>query len=93
MNTTTCSTRPSDARARPWRSARARSPVPWQPLAHTRGYKAHLDLDRTPPRVPDPARAQVRRRLPREPHASGRASHGHRTPAKPAILRPVQPLG
>jgi hypothetical protein len=59
----------------------------------TRGYKAHIGLDRTPPHVPDPARARVRRRLPREPRASGRASHDHHRPSKPAILHPVQPLG
>jgi hypothetical protein len=47
----------------------------------------------SPPRLPDPARARVRRRLPREQRASGRASHDHRRPAKPAILRPVRPLG
>jgi hypothetical protein len=92
---TTCSTRPSNARARPRHSARARSPAPCQPRAHAcaRRYKAHLALDRTPPRVPDPARARVRWRLPREPRASGRASHDHRRPAKPAILHPVRPLG
>jgi hypothetical protein len=87
--------RPGDARARPRRSAHACSPTPCQPHAHApaRGYKAHLGLDRTLPHVPDPAQARVRRRLPREPSASGRASHGHRRLAKPAILRPVQPLG
>jgi hypothetical protein len=57
--------------------------------AHARGYKTLLSLDCTPPRVPDPARARVHRRLPREPRASGRASHDHRRPAKLAILRPV----
>jgi hypothetical protein len=85
--------RPGNARARPWRSTRAHSPTPCQPHAGARGYKAHLGLDRTPLRVPDPARARVRRRLPREPRASGRASHGHRRLAKLAILRLVRPLG
>jgi hypothetical protein len=61
--------------------------------ARARGYKAHLGLNRTPPRVPDPARARIRRRLPRERRASGRASHGHRRQAILDILRPVRPLG
>jgi hypothetical protein len=66
-----------------------------QPLAHThaRSYKTHIGLDRTPPLTPNLARARVRRRLPREQRANGRASHDHRRPAKPAILHPVQPLG
>jgi hypothetical protein len=66
-----------------------------QPRAHacTRNYKAHLGLDRTPLHVPDPARARFRRRLHREPRASGRASHDHHRPAKLAILRPIRPLG
>jgi hypothetical protein len=66
-----------------------------QPCAHTRahGYKAHLGLNRTPPRLPDLAQARVHQRLPREPRASGRARHDHRRPAKPAILRPVRPSG
>jgi hypothetical protein len=65
------------------------------PRAHARarGYKAHLDLDRTPPCVPDPTRARVRRRLPRERRANGRASHDHHRPAKLAIIHPVRPLG
>jgi hypothetical protein len=93
MNTTTCSTRPGDARARSQRSAHARSPTPCQPRAHARacGYKSHPGLDRTPPRVPDPTQAWVRRRLPRERRASGRASHDHRRPAKPATPRPIRP--
>jgi hypothetical protein len=95
MNTTTCSTRPGNARARSRRSTRARSPAPCQPRAHAhaRGYKSHNGLDRTPPRDPNPARARVPQRLAREQRASGRASHDHRRPAKPAILRPVRPLG
>jgi hypothetical protein len=79
------------ARARPRRSTHARSPAPCQPCA--RGYKSHPGLDRTPPCVPDPTRAQVRRRLPRERRASGRASHDHCRPAKPATPRPVRSSG
>jgi hypothetical protein len=63
------------------------------PRARARGYKSHPGLDRTPLRVPDPARAQVHRRLPREQRASGRASNGHRRPAKPAIPHPARPSG
>jgi hypothetical protein len=83
------------ARARPPRSAHARSPAPCQPCAHARArvYKSHSSLDRTPPRVTDPTRAQVRRSLPRERGAIDRASHDHRRPAKPATPRPVQPSG
>jgi hypothetical protein len=84
---------PWRARACRRRSAHTRSPAPCQPRAHARGYKSHHGLDRTPPRVPDPTRAQFRRRLPRERRASGRASHDHRRPAKPATPRPVRPSG
>jgi hypothetical protein len=67
--------------------------TPRQPRVHarTRAYKSHPGLDRTPPRVDDPTRAQVRRSLPRERGASGRASHGHRRLANPATPRPVRP--
>jgi hypothetical protein len=82
---------PWRARARPRRSAHGCSPAPCQPRA--RVYKSHSGLDRTPPRVPDPARAQVRRSLPRERSASGSASHDHCRPAKPATSRLVRPLG
>jgi hypothetical protein len=63
---------PWRARARPRRSAHARSPASCHARAHARGYKSHPSLDRTPPRVPDPTRARVRRCLPRERRASGR---------------------
>jgi hypothetical protein len=65
------------------------------PCAHARarGYKTHTGLDCTPPHAPNPARARVRWRLPRERCASGRASHSHRRSVKLAILHPVQPLG
>jgi hypothetical protein len=66
-------------------------PAPCQPCVHARarGYKSHPGLNRTPLRIPDPTRAQVRRRLPRERRASGRASHDYLRPAKPATPRPV----
>jgi hypothetical protein len=83
------------ARERPRRSAHAHNPVPRQPRihahAHARAYKSHPDLDRTPPRVADPTRAHVRRSLPREQGASGRASHDYRRPAKPATPAPSNP--
>jgi hypothetical protein len=62
-----------------------------QPLAHAlaRGFKANPGLDRTPPLAPNPARAQVHRRLPRARRASGRPNPGHRRPAAPALLHPV----
>jgi hypothetical protein len=95
INTTTCSTRPGDARARPGARPRARRDALRQPHAHARarGYKAYPVLDRTPPRAPNPTRARVHRRLPRERRASGRASPGHRGPATPALLHPVRPFG
>jgi hypothetical protein len=45
------------------------------------------------PRAPNPARARVRRRLPREQRASGRASLSHYRPATPALLYPGRPFG
>jgi hypothetical protein len=79
-NTATCSTRPGDARARPGARPRA---------CHARGYKANLGLDRTPPRVPNPARARVHRCLPCARRASGRPNLAHHRPATPALLHPV----
>jgi hypothetical protein len=64
-------------------------PCAMSPRAHARGYKTHTGLNRTPPHAPNPARARVRRRLPRERRASGRASHDHHRLAKLAILHPV----
>jgi hypothetical protein len=95
INTITCSTRPGDAKARPDTRPRARRDALRQPHAHARagGYKAYPGLDRTPPRAPNPARARVHRRLPREQRAGGRASPGHRRPAMPALLHPVRPFG
>jgi hypothetical protein len=83
------------ARAHPRRSAHARSPAPCQPRVHARArvYKSHRGLDRTPPRITDPTRAQVRRSLPRERGASSRTSHDHRGPANLATPRPVRPSG
>jgi hypothetical protein len=77
----------------PWQRQSTPSVLSPRVQPHARGYKSDPCLDRTPPRVPDPARARVRRHLPREPRAGGSASHGHRRPAKLAILYPVRPLG
>jgi hypothetical protein len=77
----------------PWQRQSTPSALSLRVQPRARGYKAHIGLDRTPPRVPDPARARVRQRLPKEPRASGRASHGHRRPAKVAIFHHVRPLG
>jgi hypothetical protein len=93
INTATCSTRPGNARARTGAQPRAHHATPRQPHARARGYKAHPDLDHTPPRAPNPARARVHRRLPRERRAGGRASLGHRRSATPVLLQPIRPLG
>jgi hypothetical protein len=59
INTATCSTRPSNTRARPDARTHARRATLRQPRthAHARGNKAHPGLDRTPPRAPNSARA------------------------------------
>jgi hypothetical protein len=57
ITTTTCSTRPSNARARPGAQPCERRVALRQPRAHARGYKVHPGLDRTPPRAPNPAQA------------------------------------
>jgi hypothetical protein len=61
-----------------------------QPRAYD--YKAYPGRGRTPPpppRAPNPARARVHRRFPREQRASDRASLGHRRPATLALLHLV----
>jgi hypothetical protein len=92
-NTSTCSTRPERAKARP--VPEPVHPAPRQatpmPTAHARAYKASQDFDRTPPRALDFAKARDRRSLPCTRHASGRPSTRHRRPANQAIPRPVQP--
>jgi hypothetical protein len=91
INTAMCSTCPGNARARPGARPRTRHVALRQPRAHARarGYKAHPGLDRTPPRAPNPARARVHERLPRERRASGRASPSHRGLATLALVHPV----
>jgi hypothetical protein len=91
INTTTCSTRPGNARARPDARPHAHRAAPRQPRAHARahGYKAHPGLDRTRSRAPKPCPSTSSPELPREQRARYRASPGHCGPATPALLHPV----
>jgi hypothetical protein len=90
INTTTCSTRPDNAKARPGARPRAHRATPRQPLAHAivRGYKAH-PASTIHPCAPKPCPSTSSPELPRERRARGRASPGHRRPATPALLHPV----
>ena len=92
-HTSTCSTRPDLARARPApdpvspasRQAEARA------IARARAYKASQGFNRTPPLALDLAGAQDHRRLPCTRRASGRPSTHHYRPANQAIPSPVRP--
>jgi hypothetical protein len=93
-HTSTCSTRPELARARP-------APDPARPASHqaearaiacTRAYKASQGFNHTPPLALDLARAQDHRRLPGAQRASSRPSTHHRSLANRAIPSPVRPL-
>jgi hypothetical protein len=92
-HTSTCSTRPDLARARPApdpvrpasRQAEARA------IARARAYKASQGFNRTPPLALDLAGAQDHRCLPGAQHASGRPSTHHHRPANRAIPSPVRP--
>jgi hypothetical protein len=92
-NTATCSTRPSNARARPGARPRTHRAAPSQTRAHARAhaYKADRGLDRTPPLALNLAGAQVHRRLLCARRASGHPRPDHRRPAILAIPRPVWP--
>jgi hypothetical protein len=92
-NTSTCSTRPERARARP-------APDPARPAlrqatpvssARARAYKASQGFSRMPLRALDLTEARDRRSLPCTQRASGRPSTRHRRPANRAIPSPVQP--
>jgi hypothetical protein len=92
-NTSTCSTRPERARARP-------APEPARPArrqatfvspARACAYKASQGFSRTPPRALDLTRARDRLSLPCTRRASGRPSTRHRRPANQAIPSPVRP--
>jgi hypothetical protein len=92
-NTTTCSTCPGNARARPDARPCAHRAFPSQNRAHTRAcaYKADRGLDRTPPLALNLAGAQVHRRSLYARRASGRPRPDHRRPATLAIPRPSDP--
>ena len=93
-NTTMCSTRPGNARARPGARPRAHRAAPSQTRAHAhaRAYKADRGLDRTPPLALNLAGAQDHRRSLCARRASGHPRTDHRRPAIQAIPRPVRPL-
>jgi hypothetical protein len=92
-NTTTCSTRPRNARARPGARPHARHATPSQTHAHARAYIADRGLDRTPPLALNLAGVQDHRRSLCARCASGRPRPDHRRPATLAIPRPVRPSG
>jgi hypothetical protein len=93
-NTSTCSTRPECARARPALDPARPAPRQATPVspARTRAYKASQGFSRTPPRALNLTGARDRRSLLCTRRASGRPSTLHRRPASRAIPRPVQPL-
>jgi hypothetical protein len=92
-NTSTCSTCPELARARPTLEPACPMPrwaTPVSP-ARARAYKASQGFSRSPPRALDLTGARDRQSLPCTRRASGRPStHCHR-PANQAFPRPVRP--
>jgi hypothetical protein len=91
-NTSTCSTRPERARARPTPDPARPMPRQATPVSPARAYKAGQGFSRTPPRALDLTGARDRRSLPYTRCASGRPTPRHRRPASRAIPSPVQPL-
>jgi hypothetical protein len=93
-NTSTCSTRPELARARPAPDPVRSTPRQATPMspACARAYKASQCFSRTPPRALDFTGARDRWSLPCTRHASGHPRTRHRRPANRAIPSPVQPL-
>jgi hypothetical protein len=92
-HTSTCSTRPDLARARPAPEPTcpaSRQATPVSP-ARALAYKASQGFSRTPPRALDLNGARDRRSLPCTRRASGRPTTRHRRPANRAIPSPVQP--
>jgi hypothetical protein len=90
-NTSTCSTRPDLARARPAPEPAcpaSRQATPMSP-ARARAYKASQGFSRTPPRALDLTGARDRWSLRCTRRASGRPSTRHRRPANRAIPSPV----
>jgi hypothetical protein len=89
--TSTCSTRPGIARARPGARPRAHRAVPSWTRAPARDYKASQGFDRTPPLALNLDGAPVHRRLLCARHARGHPRPDHRRPDNRAIPRPVRP--
>jgi hypothetical protein len=92
-NTSTCSTRPERAGARPASDpARPalRQATPVSP-SRAHAYKASQGFSRMPPLALDLTGARDRWSLPCTRRASGRPSTRHRRPASRAIPNPVQP--
>jgi hypothetical protein len=94
-NTSTCSTCPDLARARPAPEPARLAPHQATPVtparARAHNYKSSQGFSRTPPRALDLTRARDRRSLPCARRASGRPGTHHRRLANRAIPRPVRP--
>jgi hypothetical protein len=92
-NTSTCSTRPDLARARPAPEPACPTPRQATPVspARARAYKASQGFSRMPPRALDLTGARDRRSLPCTRRASSHPSTRHRRPANRAIPSPVRP--
>jgi hypothetical protein len=89
--TSTCSTRPDIARARPGTRPRAHRAAPSQTRAPARAYKVSRGFNRTPPLALNLTGAPDHWRLLCARRASGRPRPDHRRPANRAIPRPVRP--
>jgi hypothetical protein len=92
-NTSTCSTRPNLARARPAPEPTRPAPLQATPVspARARAYKASQGFSRTPPRALDLTGARDHRSLPYTRRASGRPSTHHRRLASRAIPSHARP--
>jgi hypothetical protein len=91
-NTSTCSTRPDLARARPTPEPMRPGSRQATPVSPARSYKASQGFSRTPPRALDLTGARDRWSLLCTRRASGRPGTRHRRLASRAIPLPVQPL-
>jgi hypothetical protein len=93
-NTSTCSTCPGRAKARPAPDPARPAPRRATPVfpACARAYKASQGFDRTPPRTVNLTGARDHWRLPCTRRASDRPNPRHRRPASAAIPNPIQPL-
>jgi hypothetical protein len=92
-NTSTCSTRPERARARPAPDPACLAPRQATPVspARARAYKASQSFSRTLPCALDLTGARDRRSLPCTRRASGHPIPRHRRPTSRAIPSPVRP--